>query len=771
MSALIHLVILAAAATVGDSAKDLARLAKLPPREHCLGLERLIDSRELDEESRRAALTLIRDLAHNAAPALSDAERLILEELRARGTSVVEPLLSRYAIVLGSEPFVRNARNGQVPGLLDAIYVVQRQLFAVDPVREVGRRYVFFPENSKASGWTIEPENLTVAYGRSLADQGGFDELMAHEMSHGFTSRHPARHWLFNGFAEGWSDLAIAHAGERLGFLGGPLEKTWPNWRDGILGAGKREYLDTRLPIEEIVGYGPAASVVLRLALDSGAGGTTSMWTPLENFFRKGVESPAPVLPAHLAPARLARDLEAVFTAESTRDVLSLWRFPLDAGSRKEIETGTRRARQDPPPTRTESWKADGETPVLAWRVLGPIHLPEGRFPTPDFDPIDAWNFTERDEYEFAGTKHRWRADVRVDAEGVVHLGDLAGASAASLFHLRADLPPEAEGPITLSIASDDDCLVWIDGQLVHAFRGERGTRPDDPDRAFAYVAKGGGRVLVAVVNRAGSTGFHLRYAKATPFEGSLRTELRAPDARRRLMAVRRFGTMRVPYPLVAALYDTALGDRSAEIRAEAAHLLGGRRGEPGAIDELLAAWSREKDPGVSAAIRRTLAELSFEDFSESGAAHRWWRDDSGPWRETEHVEAESAFVMGSAFGGFFGNNAGSYGGQNVGRCFGGDPTHALSVVLGAKRTSSYSLFVRYASADGDRRADVRVRRGELPVTVRTGAVFGKTETWEAWTWQEIPLGVLPAGRQRIEIGNVDGCLDLDVIGLRPSKP
>ena len=56
---------------------------------------------------------------------------------------------------------------------------------------------------------------------------------MAHEIAHAFTSRHPSKHLFAAGFGEGWSDLAIAYTGERLGFLGGPLEKTWPNWRDG----------------------------------------------------------------------------------------------------------------------------------------------------------------------------------------------------------------------------------------------------------------------------------------------------------------------------------------------------------------------------------------------------------------------------------------------------------------------------------------------------------------------------------------------------------
>lgn len=767
---LVPLALVAALSTWGDSAKEIARLAKLAPREQCAGLEKLLGEPGIDEDSRRTALTRIRDLAESAAPPLSDAEREIVEQLEKRSSPVVEPLRSRYAIVLGNETFVRNARVGQVSGLLDAIYVVQRQLFAVDPVRDVGRRFVFFPEKTKPYGWTIQPANLTVAYGRASVDQGGFDDLMAHELSHAFTWRHPARHWFFNGFAEGWSDLAIAHAGERLGFLGGPLEKVWPNWRDGILAAGKTEYLDTRLPIEESVAYGPSISVVLRLVLDSAATGTTSMWAPLEDYFASHLTVPAVNYPAYLSPARFARDLEAIFPPETTRDVLSQWRFPLDAGVRREIDTWTRRAKQDPPLSRAERWKADGETPILAWRVLGPIHPPEGRVVTPEFDPIDAWNFTERDEYGYAGKKYGWRADVRADADGVVHLGDLPESNAPSLFHLRADLPPDVVGPITLSIGSDDDCLVWIDGQLVHAFRGDRGTYPDDPDRAYALVEKGGGRLLIAVVNRGGPAGFHLRYARGTPFETSLRTEARAPDARRRLMAVHRFGTMRVPYALVAALYDTALGDASAEVRSEAARLLGGRRGEFGAIDELLAAWTREKEPSVSAAIRRALSEMTFLDFADSSAAHRWWRDGSKAWRETRHVEAESAYVLGSVFGGFYGNNAGSYGGQHVGRCFGGDSAHALSLVLDIEKTGTHSLFVRYASADGDRRADVRVRRGELPVAARTGAVFEKTETWVAWRWQEIPLGVLPAGRLRVEIGNVDGCLDLDVLGFRPSR-
>jgi len=758
-------------ATAGDAAKELGRLAKLPAAQQCLGLEALLDARGLDEASRRTALARIRDLALEAAPPLSDAERALVEELKATSSAVVEPLVSRYAILLGSGTFAANATTAQVPGLLDATYVVQRQLFATDPVKSVGRRLVFHPEKTKPWGWSIQPDRLVIAYGEAHAEQGSYDELMAHEISHAFTSRHPSKHLFAAGFGEGWSDLAIAYTGERLGFLGGPLEKTWPNWRDGILAVGNTEYVDTRLPVEEIVAYGPSVSVVLRLALDASGSASERVWDPLAKLFRDGAASPAPWMPGHLWPARFARDMQRAFPGDPAWNALSRWRFPLDPGSQKEIEVWSQRARQEPAPKPADPWKADAQFPVTAWRVLGPIPVPAGRWSNVDFDPLDAWNFVEHDEVEIAGTVHRWRSDVPVDADGIVQIGALPGAEGACVFYLRADLPAEAEGPLSLFTASDDECGVWLDGQLVSLFRGNRRTDPADPDRAYGRAAKGGGRILAQVANYGGPTGFHLRWSKGTPFETTWRTEARAPDPKRRLMAVRRYGSMRVPFELVSPLYDTALVDGSPEVRAEAARLLGGRRNEPRAVEELLATWTREKDERVGAAIRGALSELALRDLPDSAAAHRWWREEGRGWREAEHVEAELVYALRSAFGGFYGNNSGAHGNQHVGRCFGGDRAHALNLVIEAKKSGPYVLAVRYASADGERKADVRVRRGEQMVAGRFGAVFPKTEPGVAWTWQEVALGVLPAGRYRVEIGNVDGCLDLDVLGLRPTRP
>jgi len=763
--------VLAPGAGDTDAARELARIAKLAPGPACVQYEALLARRELSEDARRGALTGLRDRAIEAAPPLSAVELALIEELKAKSLPVVEPLASRYVILLGGEEFVANARENKVPGLLDAAYVVQRQLFAVDPVQLVGHRYVFFPEATKPGGWTIWSGNLTIAYGNASAKQGTFDENMAHELSHAFTARTAGQHLISRGFGEGWSDLAIAYTAERLSFLGPEMAALWTRWRDGILNSGDVEYVTTRLPIEEIVAYGPSVAPILRLCIDSPARRGDVDWAPLAKMFREQAEAPPPWMPAYLWSARMARDLLRTFPGDRTWDTLSRFRFPLDPGSQKEIDVWAARARQKPYPPRAEQWKADGQTVARTWRVLGPIPVPKGRWANVDFDPGDAWNFQDADQVEFGGATYRWRTDVPVDADGIVQLGSLPGSDGPCVFYLRTDLPPEAEGSLALFAASDDECAVWVDGTQVDLFRGERGTNPDEPDRVFARVAKGGGKVLAQVANYAGPTGFHLRWSKGTAFETAWRVEMRAPDPRRRQMAVRRLGTLRMSFDLVAAMLVDALSDGKPEVRSEAARLLAGKRGEASALEALIAAWSREKDPRVLTVLQAAVHELALRVAPDAAAARRWWRDEGRAWRESDYVEAELAYSLRSAFGGSFENHAGAYGGQHVGHCFGGEPAHALNLVLEVHQSGPHVMAVRYASADGERRADLRVRRGEQPVAARDGAVFPKTRREESWTWQEVPLGVLPPGRYRVEIGNLDGCLDLDVIGLRLARP
>jgi hypothetical protein len=63
------------------------------------------------------------------------------------------------------------------------------------------------------------------------------------------------------------------------------------------------------------------------------------------------------------------------------------------------------------------------------------------------------------------------------------------------------------------------------------------------------------------------------------------------------------------------------------------------------------------------------------------------------------------------------------------------------------------------------------VGRGEASLAHRSAVVFATTLAWTGWVWEEVPPGVLRAGRVRVEISNVDGCLDLDTLSLRPTPP
>ena len=40
---------------------------------------------------------------------------------------------------------------------------------------------------------------------------------------------------------------------------------------------------------------------------------------------------------------------------------------------------------------------------------------------------------------------------------------------------------------------------------------------------------------------------------------------------------------------------------------------------------------------------------------------------------------------------------------------------------------------------------------------------------WSAWSWLELPLGELKAGRYHVELYQPNGCTDCDVMGLKPT--
>jgi hypothetical protein len=766
-----------AAAMLAGGAGALARRAdipfrdrfnaalKLPALQACDKIEALLGEDPI-EEDRRACLSKLRELLLAAAPALSDAERGVVAEIQARSQPVTETLVGRYAIVLAGKDFARNAKQAELSTWIDLAYIVERDLFGVDPVAKVGHRYVFFPDKEKSSGWSIDASTLVVSIGRDAAKLGGWDDAIAHEISHGFGRCHPARAMFAGGFFEGWGDLCAAYVCERLAFTGTPFSGRFAYYVGAFADAGKNEYLSTRLPIEEIVSYGPSSSLLVRLALLAGDGKKIPEWKPFKRYFHETNESPPAWTPNYLWPAVMVRDLYRVF-GERSWDTLAEYRFPFDSFTKHEIEQWTERAHAEKPASRAERWKADGEVVLREWKVLGPI--PDTAARHLDFDPLDAQNFELREQYTIGGREYRWRTDVPVNADGVVELAALPDADKSCVFYLLGQWPQNEAPPVAFSIASDDEVAVWLDGELIDWFRGNRGTQPDDPDRVYAKMKKGGGRILAEVANWGGKTGFHLRASARNPFDYGYKVELRSPEARRRLAAVRYLGTRRNAESVVLDYLLQALDDGDGAVRIAAARSLGGKRNDARSLAALLKRFGAEKDDAAKTALQSAIGELTFQHFENGDAAFKWWHASDKEWKQTSFVECELAYSLQTIAGGWSGNNPGAYGGQCVDRGFGGDPKNVFSLVLEVPQAGARTFALRYACTHDGERVSLRVRRGEKVAVEMDDVAVPKTKDGTAWSWLEVPLGDLAAGRYRVELAKPNGLIDCDVMGWKPT--
>jgi hypothetical protein len=83
-------------------------------------------------------------------------------------------------------------------------------------------------------------------------------------------------------------------------------------------------------------------------------------------------------------------------------------------------------------------------------------------------------------------------------------LGD--GEKSLRRTQLHPSIPPDLRIPLTLYISSDDECAVWLDGELVHLHRGTRACTPDCPDVAYADATGTKGQIVVLVLNHGGTS-------------------------------------------------------------------------------------------------------------------------------------------------------------------------------------------------------------------------------------------------------------------------
>ena len=176
-------------------------------------------------------------------------------------------------------------------------------------------------------------------------------------------------------------------------------------------------------------------------------------------------------------------------------------------------------------PTRPETLQASTQAMAKAfapaelkqtpWKIIGPFDNTDRRGETAAYPPERELNF-QAEYIGRGGEKVRWR-DAPEFADGKAHsLLPFATPSDYVTFYLYRAIEADRETPTILYLGSDDTLAVWLDGEKVHEYPGERAAVPDE-DHVRVRLKKGINHVLLKVSNRKGGFGFAYRLSGLTP--------------------------------------------------------------------------------------------------------------------------------------------------------------------------------------------------------------------------------------------------------------
>lgn len=150
---------------------------------------------------------------------------------------------------------------------------------------------------------------------------------------------------------------------------------------------------------------------------------------------------------------------------------------------------------------------------IVTWQVAGPYHTPQK-----DWNHVYAHAYapergtppTEWRDLATTNDKRPWVYDLtKLDKDG------------DRCVYVRSFVWSEREQPVQLLVGSDDAVKVWLNGRLVHEFKGIRGHEPLK-DRVPATLKAGWNTLLLKVVQCSGGWGFSaaVKSPAGEPLEG-----------------------------------------------------------------------------------------------------------------------------------------------------------------------------------------------------------------------------------------------------------
>ena len=172
------------------------------------------------------------------------------------------------------------------------------------------------------------------------------------------------------------------------------------------------------------------------------------------------------------------------------------------------------------------------ETPVARYRVLGPFATKDGQ-PGADHDfglegSLAQLDFNQTYTDPQSGREVRWQTVEADRSSGFaafdsVKYGQKLGLPTAEVtYYMLVFADSASDQKATLVLGSDDDLGTWVNGELVHKFRGNRALGRAD-DRVDVNLKKGRNSIVLKVTNHQGPGGAAISIACPGPVE--LKTE------------------------------------------------------------------------------------------------------------------------------------------------------------------------------------------------------------------------------------------------------
>ncbi|MFW6108322.1 MAG: HEAT repeat domain-containing protein [bacterium] len=128
----------------------------------------------------------------------------------------------------------------------------------------------------------------------------------------------------------------------------------------------------------------------------------------------------------------------------------------------------------------------------------GKAHFPEKK----DVDLVKA--------HPVDGRKLRWKAHHTDDPQGMVTLDELLQPNDAAVAYAYTEIKVDQEQDATIEVASDDGCIVWLNGAKVYEHLETR-SWGSPPDRAKAHLSAGVNTLLVKACEGTGTWAFRVR--------------------------------------------------------------------------------------------------------------------------------------------------------------------------------------------------------------------------------------------------------------------